>query len=77
MNAHAAARLFGGARVLVHEILREKQPEVFLVLLQAFGISKEDLQNVPGDPGWFDAAWEMTHDAEGRYLDYTSRGSKI
>ncbi|BER92706.1 hypothetical protein M15_14500 [Atrimonas thermophila] len=61
----------------MHEILKAKQPDVFSVLLQVFGIREEDLQAVPEDPGWFDPAWEMVHDSEGRYLDYTARGKKV
>lgn len=61
----------------IHEILKAKQPDVFYVLCKAFGISEEDLQRGLEESGWFDPAWEMTHDSDDRYLNYTARARRI
>lgn len=63
--------------MFLHEVLRVKQPDVFWMLLQAFGLKEEDLQEPPQEMDWFDAKYEMVHDSEGRYLDYTARGKKV
>lgn len=63
--------------MLVHEILKVKQPAEFVLLYTLFGIDESDLQKSPNEMDWFDPAWEMTHDSEDRYLNYSSRGHKL
>ncbi len=58
------------------EILRAKQPETFTILCGLFGIDTDKLLT-PNEIGYFDPAYEMTHDSEDRYLNYSSRGNKI
>ena len=62
--------------MFLHEILKVKQPEEFSLLCEEFHINESDLQKTPGEVGWFDTFYEMTHDSEGRYLDYTRGGRK-
>ena len=61
--------------MLLCEILKVKQPAEFVLLCSLFGIDESDLQKSQMD--WFDPVWEMTHDSEGRYLNYSSRGHKL
>lgn len=63
--------------MLLHEILKAKQLKEFTLLCILFGIDEKDLQKSPNEMDWFDPAWEMTHDSEGRYLNYSSRGHKV
>lgn len=61
---------------MVYEILKYQNPETFKKLCEVFKIKKEELCPSSGEIGWFDAAFEMTHDSEGRYLDYTGGRKK-
>lgn len=63
--------------MFLHEILKVKQPEEFTLLCSLFGIDESGLQKSPNEMDWFDPVWEMTHDSEGRYLNYSSRGYKL
>lgn len=63
--------------MLLHEILEVKQPDVFVLLCTLFGIDEKDLQKSSNEVDWFNPAWEMTHDSEGQYLNYSSRGIKV
>lgn len=58
------------------EILQAKQPETFAILCSLFGVDTSKLLT-PNDIGYFDPAYEMVHDSEDRYLNYSSRGNKI
>ncbi len=62
--------------MLIYEILKVKQPDVFSLLCRVFGIDEENLATQHGVVEWFDPVWEMTHDSE-RYLNYTSRAMKV
>ncbi len=62
--------------MLLCEILKVKQPAEFFLLCELFGINENDLQKTPGEIGYFDAFYEMTHDSEGRFLDYTGGRGK-
>lgn len=55
--------------MLIHEILLVKQPDVLCVLCRLFNI--KELRKKPLHDSYFDPFWEMTHDSEGRYLDYS------
>lgn len=57
--------------MLICEILKYKSPETFKQLCKEFRIKEEELPLSPGELGYFNAAYEMVHDSEGRYLDYT------
>ena len=63
--------------MLLCEILKVKQPEEFVLLCTLFGIDDKDLQKSSNEVDWFNPAWEMTHDSEGQYLNYSSRGHKV
>lgn len=63
--------------MLICEILRAKQPDVLCLLCKHFKIDEKDFQGAPGEVGYFDPAWEMTHDSEDRYLNYSSRVWKL
>lgn len=58
------------------EILQAKQPETFVLLCNLFGIDVGELLT-SNDIGYFDPAYEMAHDSEDRYLNYSSRGYKL
>ncbi len=62
--------------MLLHEILKVKQPDVFLFLCKCFSIDEKELQ-APVYLDWFDVKYEMTHDSDGRYLNYTSKAHKV
>lgn len=59
--------------MLICQILERTNPDVLQKLCSEFGIDLHD--SLPfvteTDLGYFDPAYEMTHDSEGRYLDYT------
>ena len=63
--------------MLLCEILKVKQPAEFILLCTLFGIDEKDLQKSSNEVDWFNPAWEMTHDSEGQYLNYSSRGIKV
>ncbi len=58
------------------EILQAKQPETFGILCRLFGIDVNKLLT-SNNIGYFDPIYEMTHDSEDRYLNYSSRGHKL
>jgi hypothetical protein len=62
--------------MLIYEIIKHKQPEELAWLCKLFNI-EEDSFVTAGEEVWFNPVWEMTHDSEGRYLNYSSRGHKV
>jgi len=56
--------------MLIHEILRYQNPQLLKKLCELFKIDEEDLFSSRAELGYFDAFYEMTHDSEGRYLNY-------
>lgn len=61
--------------MLIHEILKSQNPILLRKLCETFHIDEDDLLPSKVELGYFNAFYEMTHDSEGRYLDYT-RGRK-
>lgn len=61
--------------MLIHEILKSQDPILLRKLCETFKIEEDDLLPSKIELGYFNPAYEMTHDSEGRYLDYT-RGRK-
>ena len=62
--------------MLIYEIIKHKQPEEFGVLCELFNVKKDNFITA-GEEVWFNTSWEMTHDSEGRYLNYSSMGHKV
>ena len=62
--------------MLIYEIIKHKQPEEFGMLCELFNV-EEDNFIAAGEEVYLNPAWEMTHDSEGRYLNYSSRGYKV
>ena len=62
--------------MLIYEIIKHKQPEEFGMLCELFNV-EEDNFIAAGEEVYYNPAWEMTHDSEGRYLNYSSRGHKV
>jgi len=54
----------------IHEILRCQNPQLLKKLCELFKIDEEDLISSKTELGYFNAFYEMTHDSEGRYLNY-------
>lgn len=63
--------------MLIYEILKYKSPNIFRQLCEDFHLKEDDFPLSPGEVGYFDAFFEMTHDSEGRYLNYSSRGYRL
>jgi len=54
----------------VYEILMSKNPELCRYICELFCVEVRVERNVEVFVDW---AWEMTHDSEGRYLNYAAR----
>jgi len=56
--------------MLIHEYLAQTSPYTLFLLCRKYELKPQQLRT-PGEVEGLDWNWEMTHDVEGRYLDYT------